>query len=535
MGEARENDGQVEAERRRGRDRRRPNPLHAGRAVQVLLARLIAVFIGALIGFLAAYTLSASFTTPLENLASNAQENVRNYTQDLAESEPALNKARREYTQLAEQYERGLTDTAELRLPPEDLNPPSPHASPIDAESSVGAAAPVDAEAEPVPPPEPVPAPASGVDETHFAEVRERYQSLKDERQSLIGQIDLWQGELEDYRRSIDLLNLLGITVVVVFALLGYLLYPLILLLLIRLSAHLERLTAGLEERTAQATVGFFAGLVIAMVTLLAVFSTFSAEYSILSLGWFRLLFGAFVVVVLGLAGSLAGVAYFGPQREPDPYAELRQPAPPKLLDTSVIIDGRVHEISAIGFLTGMLVVPNSVLRELQIMADSADERKRTKGRRGLELVRKMQDDPRLNVRVFDDSSFDDQVKGTDEQLIVVAQSLTGTVVTNDFNLNRLAAIRGVRVMNVNALANAVKTNHLPGDEIDIHIIDRGKQRGQGVGYLDDGTMVVIEDGEPHIGKRKQIKLTSVSQTVQGRLLFGRVDLIEEAGGDGDR
>ncbi len=174
-------------------------------------------------------------------------------------------------------------------------------------------------------------------------------------------------------------------------------------------------------------------------------------------------------------------------------------------------------------------MVTNSVLRELQNMADSADERKRAKGRRGLELLRKMQDDPRLDVRVFDDIwASTCQAHGTDEQLILVAQAMDGVVVTNDYNLNRVAAIRDVRVININALANAVKTNHLPGDMIEIHIIDRGKQRGQGVAYLDDGTMVVVEDGEPYLRQTKVIKLTSVTQTVQGRLIFGRVDLAEE-------
>jgi len=314
--------------------------------------------------------------------------------------------------------------------------------------------------------------------------------------------------------------------VVVVFSLLGYLLYPLTLRLLDRLSGQLESLTGNMEQRAIPATIGFFAGILIAIVVILAIFNTFSE--GILSLQWFRLLFGAFIVVVLGFSGLLVGIAYFGPQQQKqDPYAGYRRPSQIKVLDTSVIIDGRVRDVAQAGFLDGSLVVTNSVLRELQNMADSSDDRRRAKGRRGLELLRTMQDDNRIDVAVFDDSDFDAQAHSTDEQLIMLAQEMSGIVVTNDYNLNRVAAIRDVRVININALANAVKTNHLPGDIIDISVVDRGSQRGQGKGYLEDGTMVVIEDGEPFIGKVKTIKLTSVTQTVQGRMLFGRVDAVE--------
>jgi uncharacterized protein YacL len=177
-------------------------------------------------------------------------------------------------------------------------------------------------------------------------------------------------------------------------------------------------------------------------------------------------------------------------------------------------------------------VIVGSVLRELQNLADSSDTKRRAKGRRGLELVRTMQEDPRMAVRVFDDSKLYETGRSTDEQLIHVARAMGGVVVTNDFNLNRVAAIHDVRVVNLNALANAIKTRLHPGDMLELEVIDRGKQRGQGVGYLDDGTMVVVEDGEPYIGQLRYVKLTSVTQTQQGRLMFGRVDLAEE---DGDR
>lgn len=522
-------------ERRSGRERR--NHLRggdpAGRGIQLLLARLISIFIGALVGFLAANIVSREFISPLQVLVDEAQHTINDANSQLARIEPEYTKARQDYQRLVE---TPITDDDDADAPADEQPAESAGAdAPAGDEQPASETKPPEAEvktrqtaAEAESEKEGSAAGAALTPEQQLTTVREHFETLRRQRQRLNDLTDYWKNEQRDYRHDIDLLNLLGIAVVLVFTLLGYLLYPLTLGGLRRLSGHLEVFTAGLEHRAAQATVGFFAGLVIAMVIMMAIFNSFSADFSFLSLGWFKLLFGAFIVVVLGLSGSLVGVAYFGPPRQDDPFTEFRRPSAPKILDTSVIIDGRIHEVAATGFLDGMQVVTNSVLRELQLMADSSDERKRSKARRGLELVRKMQDDPRVVVRVFDDSSFDHQVQSTDEQLIVVAQAMNGIVVTNDYNLNRVAAIRNVRVVNVNALANAVKTNHLPGDIIDIEIIDRGKQRGQGVGYLEDGTMVVVEDGEPYIGKLRTIKLTSVSQTVQGRLLFGRVDLVEE-------
>jgi uncharacterized protein YacL len=324
-------------------------------------------------------------------------------------------------------------------------------------------------------------------------------------------------------------LDLLSGAVVLILMLLGYASHPLMLRVIDRAGVSWAALFAGPEPRTNQAVIGFFAGLILAVVVLLAIFNVFGQGESAFSSPPVRLLFGAFVVISLGVAGALVGVAYFAPAgAADDAYAAFRKLQPPHLLDTSVVIDGRINEVAASGFIGGALVVTNSVLRELQIMSDSADERKRAKGRRGLELLRKMQDDPRLDVRVYEDLGFDAQAHGTDEQLILVAQAMNGVVVTNDYNLNRVAAIRDVRVININALANAVKSNLLPGDMIEVQIVDRGKQRGQGVAYLDDGTMVVVEDGEPYLKQTKLIKLTSVTQTVQGRLMFGRVDLAQE-------
>jgi uncharacterized protein YacL len=500
------------------------------RSVHVLLARLISVFIGALVGFLAAYVLSVYFIQPQQGLIADAQAIVDDAVNQLNDVEPRFNDARRELNA----HERSLVDRGIIEEPAE-ASPALP-LSGVNINPDEFADEPAADEAEDVQTEDPVALVSTdaNADLKQYLQVKDEYHKLQRQRQRLTDQRDFWQGEIEKIQRDTNLLNLLGIAVVAVFGLLGYLLYPLWLLVLEKLSGQLSALTLGAGGRAPQATVGFFAGLIIAVVLMLALFSILGGSNSVLSLGWFRLLFGTFMVIVLGLVGSLTGITYFGPPRIDDPYVSLRQPAAPKVLDTSVIIDGRVHDISTTGFLSGKLVITNSVLRELQSLADSANERKRNKGRRGLELVRKMQDDPRISVQVFDDSDFNAQATSTDEQLIVVAQALSGKVVTNDYNLNRVAAIRNVRVININALANAVKTNHLPGDEIDIEVMDRGKQRGQGVGYLDDGTMVVVEDGEPYIGTTMTIRITSVSQTVQGRLLFGRVDLVEEGRGNAE-
>ena len=370
----------------------------------------------------------------------------------------------------------------------------------------------------------------------------EEFLSLKRRRTSLLERLDTarnarayWLEELSEYQRNLSVLQYLSLAIILITSMLGYLAYPLIYRWFFRTGERIKGLTAGGATFGPQTLVGFLAGVVIAIIVLLALFSTLVGEGTLMAHSGFRLGFGALAVLILGSAGAIVGSNYFGPSRARDPYASYHHSEAPKLLDTSVIIDGRIYDVAVNGFLGGLLIVTNSVLRELQALSDSADERKRLKGRRGLELLRKMQENPMVQLEIFDDSGFDAQSKGTDEQLMLLAEAMGAIVITNDTNLNRVATLRDVRVVNMNALANAVKVNHVPGEYIDLEITDRGKQHGQGVGYLDDGTMVVVEDGEPYIGRHKTVRLTSVSQTVQGRLLFGRVDAAEQGGGDGHR
>jgi uncharacterized protein YacL len=192
------------------------------------------------------------------------------------------------------------------------------------------------------------------------------------------------------------------------------------------------------------------------------------------------------------------------------------------LLDTSVIIDGRVADIAKTGFLPGTLLIPRFVLNELQYIADSPDGMRRQRGRRGMEVLAELQKLPNLLVRVSDINV--DGVREVDDKLIVLGKQLKSPVLTNDYNLNRIAELQGVTVLNINELANAVKSVVLPGEALRINIIQEGKEHSQGVGYMDDGTMVVVENGKEYIGEYRDVNITKVLQTAAGRMIFGRVE-----------
>ena len=193
-----------------------------------------------------------------------------------------------------------------------------------------------------------------------------------------------------------------------------------------------------------------------------------------------------------------------------------------KVLDTSVIIDGRVADICKTGFLEGTLVVPHFVLRELQQIADSADSAKRNRGRRGLDVLEKIKSVPGVTVQIIEKDYPD--VKEVDLKLIELAKELIAKIVTNDFNLNKVSQLRGVEVLNINELANALKPVVLPGETMKVFILKEGKEYNQGVAYLDDGTMVVVDNARKMIGKTIDISVTSVLQTTAGKMIFGKWD-----------
>ncbi len=192
------------------------------------------------------------------------------------------------------------------------------------------------------------------------------------------------------------------------------------------------------------------------------------------------------------------------------------------LLDTSVIIDGRVADIARTGFLPGTLLIPRFVLNELQYIADSPDGLRRQRGRRGMEVLADLQKLPNILVRISDIDA--EGVREVDDKLVVLARQLKCPILTNDYNLNRVAELQGVTILNINELANAVKSVVLPSEHLTLNIFQEGKEFGQGVGYMDDGTMVVVENGHDYIGEYKEVVVTKVLQTAAGRMVFARVE-----------
>lgn len=209
------------------------------------------------------------------------------------------------------------------------------------------------------------------------------------------------------------------------------------------------------------------------------------------------------------------------------PYVEFSKQtkgARPILLDTSVLIDGRITDIASTGILESALIVPRFVLDELQTIADSSDKLKRNRGRRGLDVLTKLRALPRAEVMIYDHSVHaETEVEGVDQKLLVLAKQLSGRVLTTDFNLNKVAQLRGVDVININDLSNALKPVVLPGEKMRVRLIKGGEEPGQGVGYLDDGTMVVVEQGRTHLNEEVEFTVTSALQTSAGRMIFGRI------------
>lgn len=220
------------------------------------------------------------------------------------------------------------------------------------------------------------------------------------------------------------------------------------------------------------------------------------------------------------LWGFIAALPRFGKDKDKTSEQPEGRAIAPKVLDTSVIIDGRIADVVKSGFLEGPLVIPNFVLQELRHIADSSDTLKRNRGRRGLDILNRIQKELDVEV-IISDRDYDDVVE-VDSKLLRICQDLKGKILTNDYNLNKVAELQGVQVLNLNELANAVKPVVLPGEEMVVHVIKDGKETGQGVAYLDDGTMIVIDGGRRHIGETIGVLVTSVLQTAAGRMIFAK-------------
>jgi uncharacterized protein YacL len=266
--------------------------------------------------------------------------------------------------------------------------------------------------------------------------------------------------------------------------------------------------------------VGVFAGL-IASVPLLQVFQAFDIP------GTYRLL------LIIGITVGLSALSVYALQSMADilPWNRNRgrnRRSGIKILDTNVIIDGRVYDVAKTGFLEGQLYVPRFVLEELQYIADSHDALRRQRGRRGLEVLKHMQADFPMEVGTYDKLAPDPNEE-VDARLVRLAKALGADIVTNDFNLNRVAALQDLKVLSLNDLSLALRTNILPQETLTLKIIREGNQVGQGVGYLEDGTMVVVENGQPHIGETMEVIVSQVIQTERGKMIFAEVDVDEEA------
>jgi uncharacterized protein YacL len=235
-----------------------------------------------------------------------------------------------------------------------------------------------------------------------------------------------------------------------------------------------------------------------------------------------RFLHGLIVIVLpyLGLVFGARKGEWLEPVKLVSLFRDARTHRRYRILDTSAIIDGRIAEVAETGFLDGTLVVPQFVLKELQAVADASDPLKRNRGRRGLDILHRIQKTSGINV-LISDVDFP-EIKEVDLKLIELAKTMGGKLVTNDFNLNKVAQLRGVDVLNLNELTNALKPVVLPGEVMHVFIIKEGKEYNQGVAYLDDGTMVVVDNARSRIGKNLEVVVTSVLQTTAGRMIFGR-------------
>jgi uncharacterized protein YacL len=269
--------------------------------------------------------------------------------------------------------------------------------------------------------------------------------------------------------------------------------------------------------------IGLILGVMVANLISNALFSNLSNNQQII-LPLYGLLYG--VCGYIGLrTGFKKGEDFHLPGWKPFSKS-LPRGENTKILDTSVIIDGRIADITETGFVEGPLLIPQFVLSELQHIADSSDPVKRTRGKRGLEVLHHIQKQVNVDVRIVDTDY--PMVKEVDTKLIELAKEVHGKIVTNDSNLNKVAELQGIDVLNINELANSLKPVVLPGEEMNVKILKEGKEMGQGVAYLDDGTMIVVDNGKRQMGRTVDVIVTSVLQTPAGRMIFAR--LKEEAG-----
>ncbi len=298
--------------------------------------------------------------------------------------------------------------------------------------------------------------------------------------------------------------------------------------------SHKTTLSIGkdLQDVPARTILGGVVGIISGLIIALLISMTYRAVLA----SWVYTLITILLYIVLGYLGYAIGISKSRDVSAPhgksqsgstliDGIMGRKISTPPKVVDTSAIIDGRIADVLRAGFIEDGLVVPEFVVTELQHIADSSDALKRVRGRRGLDVLEEIKQE--FSVEIYNTGKLKvlDEIPEVDIKLIKLSKLLGGQLITTDYNLNKVAAINGIKVLNINELANALKPVVIPGEKMIINIIKQGKDVQQGIGYLDDGTMVVVEDGRDHIGKTVTITVTSVIQTAAGKMIFGRQKL----------
>jgi uncharacterized protein YacL len=243
------------------------------------------------------------------------------------------------------------------------------------------------------------------------------------------------------------------------------------------------------------------------------------------------------VMLVMGVVLCYTSISFLLQTRDDFrfiiPYVEFAKEVKglkPYILDTSVVIDGRIADVVETHVLDNQLIMPRFVLNELQSIADSSDKLRRNRGRRGLDILNRLRSNKDVDLHIYDREYPELADQPVDMKLVLLAKRLEGKLITGDYNLNKVAKLHSVQVINLNDLANALKPAYLPGETLTVHLVKPGEQNGQGVGYLDDGTMVVVEEGRPHIHHDVQVAVTSVMQTPAGRMIFGKCDRVAPEG-----
>ena len=321
------------------------------------------------------------------------------------------------------------------------------------------------------------------------------------------------------------------IILAIIFALILYIISPAIYKAISNIVDYIEK---SMQKMSITEIIYGTAGAILALILMTFIAKPINEMHNI---------FGPILFMLLNIVAAIIGWEVFTKKKEDitslllnmkkqvgkekklkDTQKEIKEDVSvsgiPKVLDTSVIIDGRIFDICETGFIEGPLVIPNFVLDELRHISDSSDSLKRNRGRRGLDILNKIQKELTIETRIVDDDF--PKIAEVDAKLLKLAQKLNGKVITNDYNLNKVAEFQGVPVLNINELSNAIKPVVLPGEEMVIDIVKDGKESSQGVAYLDDGTMIVVEGGKKFIGSTKSVIVTSVLQTAAGRMIFAK-------------